>query len=352
VQALRGVAALLVVTVHLGNPTGFETRYLGVTDPLTGPLSRIGSFGVDLFFLISGFIMVVSTLRPDRTSLSPVEFLRRRVVRIYPPMWIVEAAVLVVYLRAPDLVNSHSAAKPDLVASFLLLPQIGNPLVLVTWTLVFEMYFYCVFAIALAWRARFLVPILAIWGAAIVVASFALANMDGAYANFFSRPLAFEFLLGAAVGGFARRRIPTGSAIALVAVGVACCSFAAVTVATGSSAFPDGWRRVAFAVPAALIVLGLVAIERERGSFVAPALERLGDTSYAMYLLHVPLLAALGLAVQRTHPEGRAVEVAIVVIAYGCVIVAGSLYYRFVEKPITAFLRRAGRPHRAVVSAE
>jgi len=164
VQALRGLAALLVVSVHIGAYDGFEARYFAISAPLTAPLARIGNIGVDLFFIISGFIMIASTLRPDGRSLRPIEFFKRRCIRIYPAVWIIGLAMLPIYFRWPALVDAHRSIKPDLIASYLLLPQAGSPLLRVTWTLVFEMYFYVVFAMALIARARFVVPILFLWG--------------------------------------------------------------------------------------------------------------------------------------------------------------------------------------------
>ena len=351
VQGLRGLAALLVISVHLGNSSGFAARYLGMNVPFLGSLARFGDAGVDLFFVISGFIMVVSTLRPDGRSLSPVEFLKRRFIRIYPPVWIIDALVLIVYLRFPALVNSHGGDRPDVVASFLLLPQTGAALVLVTWTLVFEMYFYAVFAVALVRKAKYFVEILAAWGVAIVVMSLALSPAGGPYAEYLSRPISFEFLIGAAIGGLAMVRVPFSAALASLACGGVALAACAVGILSGALAFPDGWARVAFSIPIAMTVYGLIAIERERGTFVPNVVEKIGDASYAMYLLHVPLLTLLGIGLRRLHPTGRPIEIALVLFAYLSVILVGYAFFWYVERPLTAFLRHGARGRGARLAA-
>ena len=343
VQALRGIAALLVVSVHFGNPNGFESRYLGVASPLFGPLGRIGTVGVDLFFLISGFIMVVSTLRPDGKSLAPAEFLRRRCLRIYPPMWVIELAVLVVYLKAPELVNSHGTGPTDLLASFLLLPQLGSPLLLVTWTLVFEMYFYFVFTIGLFGRARFIVPVLVAWGIAIIILSRAHVDPKNAYAVFLSQPLAFDFLIGAGIGGLMHFPVSMRWAIVACSLGAIAFAWSAVPIITGTAGFPAGWYRIAFDVPVAAMMFGLITIERARSPYVPRALERVGNASYAMYLLHVPLLSLVGLAIRRLHPSGPLADLGIVLAMYALVIFTGIIYFERIERPLTVWLRHGVR---------
>ena len=97
IQALRAVAALMVVVVHA---YAVESTYLPGR-PWTTPFHVLGTYGVDLFFVISGTVMVASTAGWFGKPGSPLRFLTRRATRIYPPYWIVSALVLVAFLVVP-----------------------------------------------------------------------------------------------------------------------------------------------------------------------------------------------------------------------------------------------------------
>jgi peptidoglycan/LPS O-acetylase OafA/YrhL len=135
--------------------------------------------GVDLFFVVSGFIMAVTTQRRASGAQPASAFLLRRVTRIYPCYLLVTGAVLAVFLWRPDLVNSSEDVRPDVLASFLLLPQEGLPLLLVGWTLVYEMLFYAVLAATLLVRRSWLWWVLGVWVALIV----GLAPLEQATSN-------------------------------------------------------------------------------------------------------------------------------------------------------------------------
>src|ERR1700757_1478274 len=133
IQTARAIAANLVIFSHLFL---VQARYTAGT--VLPAFTLYGIAGVDLFFVISGFIMVAVAGR-DR---GPIEFLWRRVTRIYPTYWLVSLAVLATALLAPTLVNSSITTPISLWRSFLLIPDRTFPLLAVGWTLVYEMYFY------------------------------------------------------------------------------------------------------------------------------------------------------------------------------------------------------------------
>src|ERR1700681_4836051 len=119
VQALRAIAALMVVVVHA---YAVESTYLPGR-PWTTPFHVLGTYGVDLFFVISGTVMVVTTAGWFGTPGASLRFLTRRATRIYPPYWIVTALVLVAFLLVPGATGVHRSVAPDVLASFLAVPQ-------------------------------------------------------------------------------------------------------------------------------------------------------------------------------------------------------------------------------------
>ena len=141
--ATRGVAANLVVFSHL-----FFVQAKYTTAGVLPAFALYGLAGVDMFFVLSGFIMVAVAGR----NIGPIRFLWRRAARIYPTYWLVSLAVLALAIVAPALVDSSVIAPISLWRSFLLVPGETVPLLAVGWTLVHEMYFYLVFAIFLALR--------------------------------------------------------------------------------------------------------------------------------------------------------------------------------------------------------
>ncbi len=335
VQALRALAALMVVVVHA---YAVESTYLPGR-PWTTPYHVLGTYGVDLFFVISGVVMLVSTATWFGERSAPRRFLARRATRIYPPYWIVTALVLVAFLAVPAATGEHRSARPDVLASFLALPQRGEPLLVVGWTLTYELIFYAVFAIALRFHRRLLPAVTAIWLLAVVA-----IGALGPHANpwvrvlgsWFNLEFAFGLAIGALVlrGAMAAPRAITALAVALIA---------AVCVATaysGREFFEIAWwRPFAVGVPMALLVYGALGLERH-GVLAPRWLRAQGDASYALYLWHVPVIGAIGLALHRAHVHGTPARVAIVLGGYALAIAFSFVAYRWIERPLLALGRR------------
>jgi peptidoglycan/LPS O-acetylase OafA/YrhL len=168
-QLLRAVAALLVLLYHLAT-MGVYGWIAADGSPLLplGFFAAIGFAGVDLFFVISGVVMVVTCFDRFGQPGEAIAFLKRRIVRIYPLYWIVTAAVLALCWLRPELAARDKTGAAAILASLVLWPQTDFPIVAVGWTLVYEMYFYLVFAVIIAAPRRMLPPLLAAWAAATV----------------------------------------------------------------------------------------------------------------------------------------------------------------------------------------
>lgn len=183
VQALRGLAALLVVYLHCGL---FFWKF--------GPF---GGFGVEVFFMISGFVMGYTALNNSS------QFLTRRLIRVIPAYW---AATLAVFAAAnwhPHLMMVTRADPGALVKSLLFVPYTRGdgqiqPMLFLGWTLNYEMYFYVLMAIALAiCKSRpGLLTTLLITAGIVVCRPFAGSSP---VAYFYSRLLVFDFVAGIAV---------------------------------------------------------------------------------------------------------------------------------------------------------
>lgn len=345
VQALRAVAALAVVLAHLGGTTGIEDTWLAGDYGWLRPLHLPGNAGVDLFFVISGLIMVVTAGRMAPGVGSAGTFLYRRTTRIYPAYWAATLPVLALFLVAPQMVNSSSSAPPRILESLLLLPQPGLPLLLVGWTLTFELYFYLVFSLALLLPPRRRALLLGAWGVVIVTLAFAFPTTTQPWLALVSAPLSLEFLFGAVVGWLILRH----RFVSPVAVTVVGGAAAAAAIWWGGDAVGGGWyRAVVVGGLLAVFVYGVVGLEAT-DRLVAPRwLQALGDASYSLYLWHVLILAAMGRFLLSRLPDNAVVH-ALALVFTLAVVVAGSLVaYRLIERPLLRLFRgrekRTGQP--------
>ena len=207
IQALRGLAAYLVLIYHVRSLEGLSIKEMGSSESeLVGGIFLNGYAGVDLFFVISGFIMVyVTASRPE--SLTTIkDFLLARIFRIFPPWWLF-AGLMMTYLFVTYGVpwDSEALAATDISGSehifrsLFLLPQPNFPVLGVGWTLIHEMYFYVIFALLLLAPRKLLPAWLLLW--ALIVTGGALLGFTGAYARNFVElifyTMTLEFIAGA-----------------------------------------------------------------------------------------------------------------------------------------------------------
>lgn len=333
IQSLRGMAAMLVVLFHLAS---LEANY-GHGYRLLPDAWAIGMSGVDLFFVISGFVMVTVTRWRFGLSGEPLRFLLRRATRIYSLYWFFSLLVLAVFLIGPGLVKrSLQDGGVDLVSSFLLLPQEGLPMLMAGWTLVHEMYFYLVFTLLLLFPKRLLGRLLAGWAVAVVYTSLTIPAAGNATLRLISHPLTLEFIAGGFAALSVHRHSPQTTARCLLAGIVLWLAGYLLHIGLGYSLEPSGWLRVlVFGMPATLVVHGLAALEIDSGWTLPAWSVRLGDASYSLYLSHVLVMGALarvGTALpQAGDPAWRpALLIMLVAAATGFAI----LCHRHVEIPL------------------
>ncbi|WP_102959347.1 acyltransferase family protein [Mangrovicella endophytica] len=326
-QYMRGIAALMVVLYHATE----NAARLG-TNQLTQLTA--GAAGVDIFFVISGFIMWVTTSGRDIGS---GEFMRRRLIRILPLYWAATLALAALAILVPQLLKSTTFELQHFLGSLFFVPVerplTGGyfPVVFVGWTLNYEMAFYLLFAVSLLLPERHRAwPLVAV----LVAAAAAGALLEPAgLAGFYTRPLILEFGAGVLIGVLYTSRIAVPRVVSLASFLVGLALLAALCMSEGG---------ILIAGPmAALLVFGAVNLEKSSRPWRIAPLYVLGNASYAIYLTHIvtiPLCQTLwrlaGLSADGWH---GLLYVAVTITASAVVGIA--TYYLF-ELPVDGLLRR------------
>ena len=331
-QYLRGVAALMVVLVHLQLQLG----RIGYQGYWPGWMAA----GVDIFFLLSGFLMWHTTAGRDQ---SPLEFWRRRIARIVPLYWLLTSLVVLVLVVAPRLMQSTRLDWVNVVASyfFVFTPASSGrlePVLLVGWTLNYEMSFYLVYGAALALPARWRFGATALAIIALVVVDYPAFGRPGVQAVRGSS-LMLEFVFGMAVAAAWRWSMRPGAGSTTgpgAGAGWALLTVGFLALALGEGLWPGLAPAIAGGLPATAILCGALLVERAGALPRLPALRWLGDLSFSLYLSHPIVLSAFTQVWMRLGlgrlPGGTALfGVAAVLV---CLAVGWALY-RLVELPLT-----------------
>jgi exopolysaccharide production protein ExoZ len=286
IQYLRGIAAMMVVWHH---------SYTGWID--------FGPSGVDIFFVISGFIMGVTSWEKP---VGPGRFIALRVVRVVPMYWLATIGMAM-------MVGWAGIAK-----SLAFIPYDPSPVLYQGWTLNYEMFFYALFAASLWVPKRF--RLAALLGCMVGLVGFGYAlRPSNPVAMTYTSSLLLEFAAGAVIGyaWVIERRLPAIAALV-------CAVMGAILLCKGVPL--HGWSQKVGAVLLVAGCLNLIVCHSENR-----ALMQLGNASYSIYLIHPFVLAALKLL-----PVGAAFPalamVASAMVGWGC--------FRLIEKPMTSWLHR------------
>lgn len=338
VQALRFAAATAVVVTHAldlaGTRLGLETALAG------GTLENFGAVGVDVFFVISGFIIATTTQGQTGVGAAGA-FLWRRFRRVAPIYWLLSLPILIGMARGGTLSPEVAAA------TFLFWPFSGLEMTFPAlgpgWTLCFEMLFYAGFGLAVAGGRRVGWLLIGAYAAMLTVGLVVASPV----LRFWGAPIILEFLLGVGIASVWRLAPrwagPWAVGLALVGFGLS------LVVGYGGiddvRALNDPWnglRRVlVWGLPSALLVFGVVRMERtdRAPGRLEQAATFMGDASYSIYLAHVLVIRALG----RMFESGMVALPgdAVVGLTVLASLAAGAVVHVWIERPLLKILPRA-----------
>jgi peptidoglycan/LPS O-acetylase OafA/YrhL len=333
IQGLRALAALAVAFLHVSDEAGVLTGTPGqspwrIVDAV--PMEA----GVDLFFVISGFVMVWSSWDAFGRLRSVAPFVWRRLLRIVPLYWLLTAATVGAGLALPGVLSDGLRdGWPYLAASVAFVPWrrmdgFTQPILRLGWTLEYEMLFYALLACALPFRR-----VRAIAGVLVAIAALAAIGqavpLASAQLAFWTDPIVLEFAFGVLVAVIARRGVRIGWGVAFA------CLIAAGLAGWLAPLAVGDLRVVVRGIPAALLVLCALSWQRLPGWLVL-----LGDASYALYLVHPFPMRALRVVFARL-PLAPDVVVPLYLAATTAVCVATAIaLHLLVEQPVLRWGRR------------
>ncbi len=337
IQAARALAAVSVALFHAAERVGDR---LGPDAPPFLSLFAGGGVGVDLFFVISGFIIAHVHWGDigDRGALR--RYAARRIVRIYPVYWALCAVILPLYFLFPNVGDGWQREPGHILASLALLYVPPGPIIGVAWTLTLEIAFYAMFAMLIVSRT---------WGIAAFATWAGLCAFNMATAAFQSYPFDFlfnprfvQFFVGMAIARLYRRIAP-GPAWALTAIcGAAFVALPALFAGASWWERPGGWERPIVTIVCGGLIAGFAGLN---AATQAPrSLVALGNATYSIYLVHGFAGWVADAALRRAGAYAAAPPEVLFVALVAVMIAAGWIAYLLVERPLLAALRKPAQP--------
>ncbi len=333
-QALRALSAILVVLFH-NSLEIFDNKKYWASNPFPNSFS-FGHSGVEIFFVISGFIMYSIHINDESSVASAVKFLNNRFVRIFPAYWIVLTMVLVGDIIFFHSISDGSITGPVVVSSYALIAwsmhDYGLPstVLVVAWTLYHEVLFYLIFSIYVFNRRVGLIS-MGVWFLAASIMLFTPKNLT--FASFYLSYLHILFGFGLFSSYLYHRRVISNSWIIAV-IGILIFVLAASSDKGHRDLDLSAFRSLAYGLGAAMVIFGSAAMERKGGIVIPSLLVFVGDASYSIYLVHQPALVFVTKIVASLHLNHQRFAILCYITFPLLALGAGACFHLGVERPL------------------
>ena len=316
IQLLRAFACVYVMLGHL-------IFYFGLLFPNTrlASLFHFGYSGVDMFFVISGFVIYTSTQQLEEGFLSFIKYLKKRLIRIFPIYWIILLFFLV-FIGTTEPISFK-----NLLPVFLLLPH-HEPVFDVTWSLSFELYFYVLYGLGLIKKQLMVIPIIVFSMAVLYfVLSFCTKiKIENLPLQSLAGYHVIEFFMGVLAGIFFKK-IPMYMAYFFIIAGIL-AFFSRNTIAN---------PLFNFSFPSMLLIAGLAKIESDKIFYIPSIILLLGDASYVIYLIHNPLLRDTILYHLKESSNLTKFNFSLLI---ALTLAAGVFIHSYIETPVMQYLNK------------
>lgn len=339
IQCLRGIACLLVLLFHAALT---EDKFWPHSDVRFFGWAMFGISGVNLFFVISGFIITWVTYEHIGKPLMVPTFIAKRVIRIYPVLWVAYGLLcLAMFFNIGLQFLPETMTPMEHVNSILLIPQDFRlyRVIPVSWTLVCEMMFYALFCALIALPRSWFPKALLTWAALILLASWLNWGDHSQFLTYALNPHNFQFIFGC-VAAIAAKETTIKHPGKILASGCSLFVVSAVVVDLNFALFDPVYPKViAFGVPAFLIVIGLVGLELSNDLRGPRLLLLLGNASYSIYIIHLAIYQAVrsftvGVETPFGPEYGHIAQAGWLALLIAAGILGGLVLHYLVEKPI------------------
>lgn len=330
-QLFRGIAALMVVTHHA---VGSLNYYHHINNPFLDGVGKFGKFGVDFFFILSGFIISYASFHKYNNPNAFQNYIKNRVIRIYIPYLPIGIAMYILYAYFP--LFSNSTREISLFTTLTLFPS-GNPALSVAWTLTFELFFYFVFSISFFSRKAWNYFVL-FWALAILLFNYTslqnIAIIQSPILNVFLSPYNIEFILGYLLSLIIIHNIKIKTRYLFVIftflfflfLGIQNLKYITIVF----------YLNYLFSSMAFLILYFVISrfTKKIKGNSI---MMLVGNASYSIYLIHNPLQ----MLILRTYPKINSLPSLILslVLVLFLSSIFGYLYYLTFEKKCMNFIK-------------
>jgi len=347
-QASRAIAAILVVLLHLGGAIASE-KYFGIS-AFSVPFSFGGS-GVSFFFVLSGFIILTVHRKDICRPRMLASYIKKRLIRIYPTYWMIFLSVFFIAILSRSLRNTVPHDIFLVFKSLILIPQNNNavgvplvPVIGVAWSLQYEIAFYLFFTLLIINRwisiiSGLVMLYLFINYAGVPSLSFPLSFFVSDYIVLFAIEMATSIICTS-------RKVIVNRPISCIYIGVIMFLLIAMDRLLNINMLYERYT-ILYGMASSLILFGLVRAE-DKGQIIGRHrwLQILGDSSYALYLIHYPLISILCKVSLSLHLNALGVIGAMIsyIAIFGACLISSVIFHLRIEEPVMTYLRNARIP--------
>lgn len=349
IQVLRGIAALYVTIYHLKAVIPAGAAFGKEIDFLSGS----GPAGVSLFFVISGFIMVYITRNTDSSGRNILRFTAKRLIRIWPAYAVITLGYCLLHSR----ISPNPQWPSDLLQSLLFIPLAnteppfyGYAVLNVGWSLNYEIYFYLLIAVSmlfarLRWYAFFLMIAVTLVGIPTYYGVFTLkadkmADLGSPYLNMITNPIIWNFVSGVFLGLVYYNETLHGQLRAFLSWNLMAPTLLCLAIWQFLSGFLGGFGPFEWGLGATAIFTVFVFYYQERRQKFPSWLVRLGDMSFSIYLLHVPIVVGVGFLFRRLGFPVFSEGPAMFLLSLALTLIGARLSHEFLELKLTSYLTK------------
>ncbi len=352
-QIFRGLASVFVLLVH-----GTALFHENVQQVLLANIFTFGYAGVDFFFVLSGFIIFYIHRNDIGNKIKLKDFILKRFIRVYPVYWIILIPRLLFTGKNPNFITC--------ITSFTLFPYPSPPIVNVSWTLSYEVFFYLIFGLMIFYGVKYLRPLIIIWITIILLYwtlhSFNIVTLpeENLFLKFILSGHLLEFIFGCLVAYITTKyKVKQGTIILILGIILFALSAIADVYLVNStnanllSATSIGETQIAknltpmyefpfvyYGIPSMLIVLGAVALDFNREIRIPNFLIYLGDASYSVYLVHASVINITTNLIAKLHWQSIFENDLLKLLVLASALMIGCLFHSFIEQPLLTTIRK------------